>query len=111
MNSMTPDQAASVIALGMTAVFLVGVIALALRISAAIEDEAMMTVTVPRTTIEKIARSVLARNGITGIWQLHVAAADAHRTGHPQSAGIVLEIAEVAEEVWMKAEVMRSFAL
>lgn len=95
----------------MTAVFLVGVIALALRISAAIEDEAMMTVTVPRTTIEKIARSVLARNGISGIWRLHVAAADAHRTGHPQSAGIVLEIAEVAEEVWMKAEVMRSFAL
>src|ERR1044072_6594769 len=58
--------------------------------SAAIEDEAMMTVNVPRTTIEKIARSVLARNGISGIWQLHVAAADAHRMGHPQSEGIEL---------------------
>ena len=35
---------------------------------------------------QKLARSILAREGIAAVWQLHVAAADAHRTGHPRSA-------------------------
>jgi hypothetical protein len=47
--------------------------------------------------IEKIAQSVLAREGIAAIWTLHIAAAEAHRTGHPQAAAAILEIAEAAE--------------
>ena len=51
----------------------------------------------------RLARSILAREGIAAVWQLHVAAADAHRTGHPRSAAAMLEIAEAAEEAWLKA--------
>src|SRR5438477_13101892 len=52
---------------------------------------------------QKLARSILAREGIAAVWQLHVAAADAHRTGHPRSAAALLEIAEAAEEGWLEA--------
>jgi hypothetical protein len=33
-----------------------------------------------------------------------MAAADAHQTGHPAAAGAILEIAEAAEEAWLRAE-------
>src|SRR5205823_6366981 len=46
------------------------------------------------TLTEKLALSVLAREGIAAIWQLHMAAADAHRTGHPAAAAAILDIAE-----------------
>ena len=52
---------------------------------------------------EKLAASILARDGVAAIWQLQVAAADAHRTGHPRSAAAILEIAEAAEEAWLDA--------
>ena len=52
---------------------------------------------------QKLARSILAREGIAAVWQLHVAAADAHRTGHPRSAAAMLEVAEAAEEGWLEA--------
>src|SRR2546421_12449744 len=39
----------------------------------------------------------LHATGIAAIWQLHMAAADAHQTGHPAAAGAILEIAEAAE--------------
>ena len=57
---------------------------------------------------EKLALSVLAREGIAAIWQLHMAAADAHRTGHPGAAGAILDIAEAAEEAWLRAEGARA---
>jgi hypothetical protein len=50
---------------------------------------------------EKLAASILARDGVAAIWQLQVAAADAHRTGHLRSAAAILEIAEAAEEAWL----------
>ena len=50
-----------------------------------------------------LARSILAREGIAAVWQLHVAAPDAHRTGHPRSAAAILEVAEAAEEGWLEA--------
>lgn len=50
---------------------------------------------------EKIALTILARDGIAAIWQLQVAAAEAHRSGHPRSAEAILEIAEAAEAVWL----------
>jgi hypothetical protein len=50
------------------------------------------------TLTKRIASRILAREGIAAIWTLHVAAAEAHRTGHLQSAAAILEIAEMAEE-------------
>jgi len=50
---------------------------------------------------EKIATSILAREGVGAIWALHVAAAEAHRTGHPHAAAAILEIAEAAENKWL----------
>ena len=55
------------------------------------------------TLTERIALSILDREGIAAIWTLHVAAAEAHRTGHPAAAAAILEIAEVAEKAWISA--------
>ena len=52
---------------------------------------------------EKVALSILARDGIGAIWKLQVAAAEAHRSGHPRSAAAILEIAEAAETAWLAA--------
>ena len=57
-----------------------------------------------RTLNENLALRMLARNGIAIIWQLNVAAAEAHRTGHPQSAAALLELADAAEDAWLRAE-------
>jgi len=50
---------------------------------------------------EKLATSILAREGVAAIWALHVAAADAHRTGHARAAAAILEIAESVENKWL----------
>jgi hypothetical protein len=47
-----------------------------------------------RTWTENLALTMLAREGIAAIWQLHLAAADAHRTGHPSTAASIVEIAD-----------------
>jgi len=57
---------------------------------------------------QQLALSMLARNGIAAIWQLHLSAADAHRTDHPKAAESILELAEAAEEAWLRAEGARS---
>ena len=63
----------------------------------------------PRSTLaEQLALSMLARDGIAAIWHLHMAAADAHRTGHPKAAESIVELAEAAEEAWLRAEGARS---
>jgi hypothetical protein len=54
-----------------------------------------------RSLTEKIALSILDREGVTVIWELQVAAASAYRTGHPQAAAAILEIAEAAEAAWL----------
>ena len=54
--------------------------------------------------LENLALSVLAGKGIGAIWQLHVDAAEAHRTGYPAAADAILELAEAAERVWMQQE-------
>src|SRR5438477_12736222 len=41
--------------------------------------------------------------GVAAIWTLHVAAGEAHRTGHPGAAAAMLEIAEAAERAWIIA--------
>jgi hypothetical protein len=64
-----------------------------------------------RTMTENLALSILAREGIAAVWQLHLAAADAHRTGHPIAAASIVEIADAAEEAWLRAEGVREFAV
>jgi hypothetical protein len=57
-----------------------------------------------RLQLENLALSVLAVRGIGAIWQLHVDAAEAHRTGYPAAAYAILELAEAAERVWLQQE-------
>jgi hypothetical protein len=61
-----------------------------------------------RTMTEKLALTILARDGIAAIWQLHLASAEAHRSGYPSAAASIMEIAEAAEEAWMRAEGARA---
>ena len=56
------------------------------------------------TLTDKHALTILARDGIAAIWQLHIAAADAHQTGYPAAAAAMLEIAETAEAAWLRAD-------
>ena len=58
----------------------------------------------PQTMTEDLALRMLARDGIAVIWQLNLAAAEAHRTGHPQSAAALPQRAEAAEDAWLRAE-------
>ena len=52
-----------------------------------------------RTLTDKLAITMLARDGIAIIWRLHVDAAIAHRIGHRQAALAILEIAE--QHAWL----------
>jgi hypothetical protein len=63
------------------------------------------------TLTEKLALSILAREGIGAIWHLNEAAAEAHRTGHPLAAASLVEIADAAEDAWLRAEGVREFAV
>ena len=58
---------------------------------------------VSSTLTERIALSILNREGVAAIWMLHVAAAETHRTGHPRGADAIEEIAEAAEQAWISA--------
>jgi hypothetical protein len=62
-----------------------------------------------RTLSEKLALSILARDGIAAIWQLNLHAAGAYRTGHPRAAVSILEVADAAEQAWLRAEGARIF--
>ena len=63
------------------------------------------------TVTEKLALSLLARDGIEAIWELNIAAAEAFRTGHPCAAASILEISDAAESVWLRAEGERGLAV
>jgi hypothetical protein len=54
---------------------------------------------------------MLARRGIGVIWQLNLDAAAAYRTAHPFAAASILEIADAAEEAWLRAEGVRVLAV
>jgi len=54
--------------------------------------------------IEKLALSILDGKGIGAIWQLHLDAAYAYRTGYPVAAAAILELSEAAEQVLMRRE-------
>ena len=53
---------------------------------------------------EELALTLLARDGIAAIWQLNIAAAEAHRNGYHRAADTVLQIADAAEQAWLRAE-------
>ena len=57
----------------------------------------------PCSLTKHLALSMLGECGIAAIWRLNLAAADAHRTGHSAAAAAILEIAEAAEEAWLRA--------
>jgi hypothetical protein len=57
-----------------------------------------------QTLTETIARSMMAAHGIAIIWRLHTDAARLYRTGHPTAAAIFIEIADAAEEAWLRRE-------
>ncbi len=60
---------------------------------------------IPRRTLtDNLALMILARDGIAAIWQLNLEAAEAYRTGHPFAAVSILEIADAAEDAWLRAE-------
>ena len=56
------------------------------------------------TLAENLALTMLAREGIAAIWQLHLAAAEAHRSGYLGAAASISDIAEAAEQAWMRSE-------
>ena len=51
------------------------------------------------TLLENLAKSILAANGIGAIWQLHLDAAHAYRTGFQRAANAILDLAEATESV------------
>ena len=55
-----------------------------------------------RMHLANLAQSVLDGQGIGAVWQLHLDAAHAHRTGYPTAANAILDLAEAIEQ-----EVMR----
>jgi hypothetical protein len=63
------------------------------------------------TLAENLALTMLARDGIAAIWQLHLAAAGAYRAGEASIAASISEIAEAAEQAWLRAEGSRAWKL
>ena len=57
-----------------------------------------------RTPAEVIALSLLARDGVSAIWKLHLSAAGAYRDGHKSVAAGIIEIAEAAEREWHRGK-------
>jgi hypothetical protein len=46
-----------------------------------------------------LARSILCREGVDAIWELHLDAAMLHRDGCPKLAKMMVEIADAIEEM------------
>ena len=63
-----------------------------------------------RAHIERLAQSILDSKGIGAIWQLHLDAAYAYRTGYPVAAAAILELAEAAEQELLKKRTHRSIS-
>jgi len=54
------------------------------------------------TPAEIIALTLLARDGVSAIWGLHLSAAGAYRDGNKSVAAGIVEIAEAAEQEWLR---------
>ena len=53
---------------------------------------------------EELARSMLAKHGLSMIWKLHEDAATLHRAGNSIAAETSLRIADAAEREWLRRE-------
>ena len=53
------------------------------------------------TFAQTLAVRMLAREGMTAIWELHVAAASAYQRGQSSVAAMLIEIADAAEREWV----------
>jgi hypothetical protein len=51
---------------------------------------------------EQAAAKLLNRSGISAIWDLHLLAAKLYRKGDKPAAGLVIDIADAAERVWLR---------
>ena len=56
------------------------------------------------TEADKLARSLLDKQGIGAIWKLHQVAADPHRADFRLSAADLIEVADAAERAWIRDE-------
>ena len=50
--------------------------------------------------VRELAVRMLTSDGVASIWQLHLAAAEAHRRGQAATAAMLIEIADAAEREW-----------
>jgi hypothetical protein len=55
-----------------------------------------------RALPERLARTMLARDGIAAMWVLHLSAAKAYRDGYKAAAATIIEIADAAEREWLR---------
>jgi hypothetical protein len=55
-----------------------------------------------RVLTKELALNLLAVDGSAAIWLIHLTAAKAHRQGHCRAAQILIEIADVAEQEWLR---------
>ena len=55
-----------------------------------------------RTRVENIALTMISRDGVAVIWELHLIAAKAYREGSAASAAAIIEIADAAEREWRR---------
>ena len=55
-----------------------------------------------RTPAEVTALTLLDRDGIAAIWGLHLSAAGAYRDGRKVVAALIIEIADAAEQEWLR---------
>jgi hypothetical protein len=56
------------------------------------------------TRTAQLASTILQDAGVSAIWRLNVAAADANRNGFPHAAAAILKVAEAAEQDWLRRE-------
>ena len=56
-----------------------------------------------RTPAEITALTLLARDGISAVWRLHLSAAAAYRDGRKAVARGIIDIADAAEREWLRA--------
>ena len=62
-----------------------------------------------RSVLAKIARDMLAGEGIAAIWKLHLDAATLYRAGNRTSAATFIDIADLATEEWQDREVAAEY--
>ena len=55
-----------------------------------------------RTRLENIALTMIVRDGVSAIWELHLAAANVYNQGYKAAAAAIIDIADAAEREWLR---------